>query len=77
MKFWEYALIGVAIYEAVVGLSEITWVATGSTSLAAVASWPSLGSAVDPLIGTSANANYIEGGIDVATALAIWFFFLM
>jgi hypothetical protein len=45
-------------------LSELLWTATGSASFASIAAWPSAGSAIDPLVGSSNNANYVEGALD-------------
>lgn len=64
-------LMAVGAYELVVGASELSWVATGNTTLAAIASWPSLGSLVDPLIGTSSSANYMEGALDAVTGTGL------
>jgi len=68
----------VVVYEAGVGLSELAWVETGSTSLASVAALPSASSLIDGLINgsTNSNANLIEGGLDVAIALGLWAAFL-
>jgi len=70
-------LWAVVAYEAVVGLSELTWVSTGNTTLASVAQYPSLASiTVDPFFGSSANGNVIDGSADLIFALLIWLLFL-
>lgn len=77
MKYLPWLLWVVVIYEGAIGLAELTWTMTGSTILASVASAPSLATiTVDPLFGSSANGNYIDGGFDLAVAFAIWWFFL-
>jgi hypothetical protein len=72
----RYVLWAAVAYEAAIGVSEMFWVTLGNAQMASVAAWPSVSSVVDPAIGTSSNANYVEGGIDLGVAAAIWFFFL-
>jgi hypothetical protein len=61
-------------YSLAVGLSEIGWVATGSTALATLAGLPSAGSLIDSFVGSQSNANYIEGGVDTALGLGLLYF---
>ena len=73
----KYILWAIVFYEAVIGLSELAWVATGSTSLATIATWPSVSTiTADPLFGSSANGNLIDGGTDLAAAVLVYFLFL-
>jgi hypothetical protein len=72
----KYAILIAGLYELTVGLSEVLWVSTGSTSLASLAALPSAATLADSAVGSSSNANSIEGGIDVAigAGLLYWFF---
>jgi len=75
----KYAILIAALYEIGIGAGELLWVTTGSTSLASVAALPSVASLFDSTItgsSQSANANEIEGGIDLAIggALLFWYF---
>ena len=69
----RYAILVAGAYLVLVGVSELAWVSTGSTTLAGIAAWPSLASAIDPLINSSDSANYVEGAIDgVMGAGLLW-----
>jgi len=62
----------VVAYQAAIGLAELTWVSLDNPALAAVASLPAASSLIDPLVGTSGSANYIEGTFDLAVAGGVW-----
>jgi len=62
----------IVAYQLGVGLAELTWVAWDSPALARVATLPAASSVIDPVVGSSGSANYIEGALDVAVAGAVW-----
>jgi len=66
----KYAILAAAAYELAVGVSELLWVSTQNKTLAKIAGYPSVASAVDGSIAASfpQSAHNIEGAIDVAIA---------
>ena len=80
MKAVKWLLLAVALYELVVGVSEIAWVplaASGPSSLskitATIAGKPSVASVIDTQVAASfpSSAHYIEGSLDVGIAALI------
>lgn len=71
---FKYAMLAGGAYLVLVGVSELLWTGTGSATLASIAAWPSVGSTIDPLVGSSNNANYVEGALDAIAggALLYW-----
>lgn len=69
-KGFKYALLAAALYEFVIGVSELLWVSTGNKTLATLAGYPSAASVIDTAIVSSApaSAHNIEGAIDIAIA---------
>jgi hypothetical protein len=72
-------LWGVVIYQALVGAAELAWVTTQNAQLASIAALPSVATLLDsaiPALAQAEGANTIEGGIDLAVAGGVYFFFL-
>jgi hypothetical protein len=70
MKLWHWALVGLALYEAAVGVSEILSVSSPSANpLASLSSLPSVGSLIQ---STAQTTNTVAGVTDLATAAAIF-----
>lgn len=73
MKLWHWLILAVVAYEGLVGLSEILSGTMSSNPLSMLSSWPSVGSLVQSNTSTS---TAVAGGIDLATAVALYFFVL-